>query len=403
MIHILVNGLAASAGGGLTYLRNVVPQLAARDDVRTTVVVSPTVREELGHLTRVSILAPDVSAAAGRRFRQEQRLLPHLIRSAGADVLISAGNFALRESPVPQVLLSRNALYTSPDFYRDLRARHDYKLWLDTRIKAAMAKRSIYWADRTVAPSAAFAEELRSWTGREITSIHHGFDAKSFFSNTEPLPTAIQGKLEAASDDLKLLFVSHYNYYRNFETLLSAMPVLIEGLRGKVKLMLTCSLQSEANPGSYNAEKAAALLRTLKIRDHVVELGSVPYGSLHHLYRACDVYVTPAYAESFAHPLVEAMSAGLPVVASDIAVHREICGDAAIFFDRFSASALADNVVGLAGSVERQRELTAAGNRRIGDFSWTRHVSQLVEVALELQSAVVSKSLRGVKAGLDTL
>jgi hypothetical protein len=53
--------------------------------------------------------------------------------------------------------------------------------------------------------------------------------------------------------------------------------------------------------------------------------------------------VTPAYAESFAHPLIESMSSGLPVVASDLPVHREICGDAAIYFPRFSPDALAES------------------------------------------------------------
>jgi len=45
----------------------------------------------------------------------------------------------------------------------------------------------------------------------------------------------------------------------------------------------------------------------------------------------------PAYAETFAHPLVEAMASGLPVIASDLAVHREICGGGrGCIFPRFA-------------------------------------------------------------------
>jgi len=384
MIHVFLNGLAASAGGGLTYLRNVVPHLSLRDDVRTTVAVSPRIRQEFGELPGVSFLATEIAGGAGRRFWQEQRLLPRLIQQSGADVLISAGNFALRKSPVPQILLSRNSLYTSADFFRDLRSRRNYKLWLDTRIKATLAKRSIRWADRTVAPSAAFADELRRWTGRNIVSIHHGFDHEAFFRDATPFSDEIQRKFDGTSGDLKLLFVSHYNYYRNFETLFRAMPLLRDRLNGKVKLVLTCSLRSEANPGSYQAEEAAALVQELGISDNVVELGSVPYSSLHHVYRACDIYVTSAYAESFAHPLVEAMSSGLPVIASDLSVHREICGSAALFFNRFSASALAETVLQLAGSAEKQRELSGAGTRRAGEFSWKAHVAAIVELSRSL-------------------
>jgi hypothetical protein len=39
-----------------------------------------------------------------------------------------------------------------------------------------------------------------------------------------------------------------------------------------------------------------------------------------------------AYTESFAHPLVEEMANGLPVVAAEIAIHREICQEAAVYF-----------------------------------------------------------------------
>jgi len=381
MMHFFLNGLAASAGGGLTYLRNVVPRLCARSDVQATVVLSPELRREFGKLRNVNFLEVDSQAGTARRFWQEQTVLPQLIRQSRADVLISAGNFALRKSPVPQILLSRNALYTSQDFFRDLRARRDYRTWVDTRIKAIFAKRSILWADVTVAPSAAFAQELSRWTGRDVVSIHHGFDQARFFYDATPLPADVQNKLDAAAGSLRLLFVSHYNYYRNFETLLRAIAFLKAPLGDqKVKLFLTCNLRSDDNPGTYNAEPASNLVRRLGLTDNVVELGAIPYGLLHQVYCACDIYVSPAYAESFAHPLVEAMASGLPVVASDLAVHHEICGAAALYFDRFSAEELGTRIIQIAGCPKLRAELTQAGGRRSLEFSWAKHVIELLTV-----------------------
>ena len=123
MIHLFINALSASAGGGLTYIRNVVPQLADRVDVRTTVLVGGTLRNEIAASDRVSVLTESFSSSARARFWREQRLLPSLIRRSGAQVLLCPGNFALFRSPVPQILLSRNALYTSADFLRDVRQR----------------------------------------------------------------------------------------------------------------------------------------------------------------------------------------------------------------------------------------------------------------------------------------
>jgi glycosyltransferase involved in cell wall biosynthesis len=143
------------------------------------------------------------------------------------------------------------------------------------------------------------------------------------------------------------------------------------------------------NPGTYRAESAASLADRQRGPDHendndIVELGAVPYRSLHLLYRACHIYVTPAYAESFAHPLIEAMSSGLPVVASDLAVHREICGGAAIYFPRFSPEALAEQILQLYRSAELWEDLSQNGLRRARDFSWSEHVERLVSLAREL-------------------
>jgi glycosyltransferase involved in cell wall biosynthesis len=385
MMHLFLNGLAASAGGGLTYLLNVVPHLSARTGVRTTAAASASVKRELGDLPNVDWAELETDHGAALRFCQEQVLLPGLIRRSGADVVISAGNFALWKSPVPQILLSGNSLYTSSDFYHDLRSRADYQVWLDTRIKGVFARRSVHWADRTVAPSRAFAAELQQWTGVPVLSIHHGFNYQSFCQDGTALPAETQQNLDSAEGALRLLFVSHYNYYRNFETLLRAIPLLQNRMgKRRVVLFLTCQLRSGKNPGSYRAEPAAALVRRLGIAEQVVELGAIPYHLLHHVYRRCDIYVTPAYAETFAHPLVEAMASGAPVVAADLPVHREVCGDAAVYFQRFSPQELAEQVLRLEASPDLRKTLAERGRIRSRDFSWEKHVDEILRLAARL-------------------
>ena len=388
MIHLLVNALAASAGGGLTYVRNVLPRLLIRDDLHTTVLLGGTLRSEIEELARVTILRADCPAGSGGRFWYEQRNLPGLIRRSGANVLLSTGNLALYRSPVPQIVLSRNALYTSPDFRRDLRDRGDYRLWLDTEVKTALARWSVRMADCTVAPSAAFASDLRQWTGEDVVSIHHGFDHEAFFRDQAPLPQDVQERFAATEGSLRLLFVSHYNYYRNFETLIRAIAILKKKLAPRiVRLILTCKLNSKGNPGHYNAYAAADLVQQLRLGGEVVELGAVPYRLLHHLYRACNFYVTPAYAETFAHPLVESMAGGLPVIASDLAVHREICGEAALYFPRFSPEILAEMVIQASQSAQKTTSMREMGMLRSRDFSWEKHVQELLRLVRRLAEA----------------
>jgi glycosyltransferase involved in cell wall biosynthesis len=388
MMHLFLNCLAASSASGLTYVRNIVPQLAARPDLRATLTLAPHLRPALGNPSNVSFVEMRIPGGPAGRFCWEQSLLPDMIRKSGAHVLISAGNLALRRSPVPQILLSGNSLYTSLDFYDDLRARRAHRISLDTRARAFFARRSVRWADCTVAPSMAFASTLRKWAGGKVVSIYHGFDPEIFFKDQSPLPSAIQSKMDSRKNALRLIFVSHYNYYRNFETLLRAIPHIRQRLhRRNVKLFLTCKLSAEEDSGAYRATTAATLIQQLGISNEVVELGAIPYHRLHHIIRTCDIYVTPAYAETFAHPLVEAMACGLPVVASDLPVHREICGNAAVYFPRFSPQELAERVVQVGQSSELRRRLVESGLKRSREFSWRDHVDQIVSLAHSLKGS----------------
>lgn len=382
-MHLFINGLAASAGGGTTYLRNLIPQIARRSDVRATVLVPPDLRDELPILANVAY-QPAAGASGIRRALREGTLVRALVAQHKPDVLLSTGNFAIRKSPVPQILLSRNALYTSDEFKRDLRSRGEYALLLDTLIKGVLAKKSIGWADCTIAPSDAFAQDLHKWTGRNIVAVHHGFDRELFLGGSGGLPATARDALARSQDTVRLLFVSHYNYYRNFETVFKAVAILRRLMKQKrVTLLLTCKLDG-AKDGAYRTDRAAATIRELAISENVVELGPIPYQSLHELYRACDIYVTAAYAETFAHPLVEAMACGIPIVASDLGVHKEICGDAALYFPRFASDELAACVMKIIEFPDMKARLGANGVERSEAFSWERHLNELLGIAAQL-------------------
>jgi glycosyltransferase involved in cell wall biosynthesis len=249
-------------------------------------------------------------------------------------------------------------------------------------VKGVLARKSIQRAQVTVAPSEAFARELRAWSGHQVVALHHGFDRDFFLRDSMALPLSISQKLKKTEGSVRLLFVSHYNYYRNFETLMRAVALLKQRWQSKkIQLVLTCELAPAKNPGSYRTTMASALLRELDIEREVVQLGSIPYPLLHHIYRSCDIYVTPAYTETFAHPIVEAMSSGLPVVASDLEVHREISGGAALFFEKFSPEDLADKIMQLLEFSALQSDLREKGLQQSTRFSWKDHVERLLEMA----------------------
>ncbi|MGB0005668.1 MAG: hypothetical protein WBP97_01185, partial [Candidatus Sulfotelmatobacter sp.] len=70
-----------------------------------------------------------------------------------------------------------------------------------------------------------------------------------------------------------------------------------------------------------------------------------------------------------------------PVIASDLAVHREICGDAAQYFPRFEPGILAQRIMQLCESPEQRAKMREMGILRSRDFSWDKHVEQLISLA----------------------
>lgn len=123
------------------------------------------------------------------------------------------------------------------------------------------------------------------------------------------------------------------------------------------------------------AGKLRGLARRVGIGDRVHFAGwrdDVP-----RILRASDLFVLPSRWEGMPNALLEAMAAGLPVVATDVEGVRELLGPAAS--EQVVAPAdwlgLSNRIVELAGDRERASRLGRANQSRAGEFSWTAMVA----------------------------
>jgi alpha-1,3-rhamnosyl/mannosyltransferase len=102
----------------------------------------------------------------------------------------------------------------------------------------------------------------------------------------------------------------------------------------------------------------------------LINLGYVSDGVLAALYRHAIVVCCPSLYEGFGFPVLEAMGAGTPVLASDIPVHRELGSDAAAYLPADDPAAWAEAVAALAADDSRRRDMAARGRTRAAAFSW---------------------------------
>ncbi|MBO0719696.1 MAG: glycosyltransferase family 4 protein [Blastocatellia bacterium] len=391
MVRVLLNALAATAGGGVTYLKNVLPRLSVlKNNNRFFVLVPPDRQSDYARLAGPDVSIETIHHGAGLfgRFFWEQTGLRSYIKSRKIDALVSLGNFALFASPVPQILFNRNDLYFSRFFADDLKVRGLYSALIRHRLKSLLARASVKEADLNLAPTKAFVDRISGGKARggakssRFRVLPFGFDWAGFTAGGEPLPREQVGKIDLSENCYRILYVSHYNYFRNFETLIRALPIIREKIReqeGKeIQLILTTDIRRGAVYGGYDSTQTASLIARLDLNGSIAMLGSVPYERLHRLYRLCDLCVCPSYAESFSHPLVEAMAMGVPVAAANLDVHREVCGEAAAYFDVFNEMQLAMRCVEVLTNRRLQEELRMKGAERIRHFSWDEHIQGLL-------------------------
>ena len=119
---------------------------------------------------------------------------------------------------------------------------------------------------------------------------------------------------------------------KNFHLLINAWAELRGHLGDVPDLVLI------ANPGWRFAEAAAAINRWRG--RGLFHLWKVPMDELRGLYSAARAVVCPSITEGFNLSGAEAMRCKTPVIASDIAVHRFVYGDAALYFDPAEPSSL---------------------------------------------------------------
>jgi glycosyltransferase involved in cell wall biosynthesis len=111
-------------------------------------------------------------------------------------------------------------------------------------------------------------------------------------------------------------------------------------------------------------------------RDRIHVLGYVSDEARQVLLRECTTFAYVSVYEGYGLPIVEAMAAGVPVVASDVSSMPQAAGGAGVLVDPLDIRMIAR---GIEESIERRDELVAAGHARAAKLSWTRTAAETLD------------------------
>lgn len=136
-------------------------------------------------------------------------------------------------------------------------------------------------------------------------------------------------------------------------------------------------IAGKPSSGIPQVEKA---IDEMRLGNRVTICGYVDLDTLLCLYRGAVSAVFPSWEEGFGFPPLEAAACGIPVLASDIPVHREVMGDSALYFQPDSIEDLTRTLMNYLSAHDCSPILNEAGIRTAARYSWRTAAGRHLDV-----------------------
>lgn len=355
--HVVQLCEALSAEGHEAVL--VGPHEARRDEIPASVVPL-----EIG---RPISPAADLQAA-GTFARLVRRLSPDLVHAHGskAGVIARAARVAYLRTPV----VFTPHLYAFDNYFAHSAQRRVYRLIERALAPAASRVIGVCESERRLAAEIGPAGRTRT--------VHNGVEAVSLDS-VHPTVAALAGQGPV------ICTVAEFRESKGVVTLIEAMSRVVAELPA-ARLVV-------AGEGEERA-RIEARISELGLEGVITLLGATKGADA--VLAGASLFVNPAYAEAFPYTVIEAMSAGLPVVATDVGGTREALEEGGgVLVPPDAPEPLAKAIIDVLSDPERARAMgrTAADTHR-ARFTTERMIEGTLDVYAELVPAFSGHSSR---------
>lgn len=284
---------------------------------------------------------------------RERFAVPRLLERLKPDLYYSPTYFAPARACCPVVFSIYDLIYISAPGSGDLRHRLYFRWFVRRAAKAAA---------RVITDSRYVSGELQMRMGippEKIATVYLGVD-EAF----------AQGKGPPDTDEPYILNVSNAFPHKNTACLLEAYGILLEKGCDGYRLVVV---------GNQSRE-VVEIARSERLKRHVELAGNVDDNGLVRLMRGASLFVLPSRYEGFGLPVLEAMKAGVPVVAGDNTAMAEVFDGAACLADVNDPETVAQAMLLLLGDEKERRRLAERGARHAENFSWRKMTEEILAI-----------------------
>jgi len=172
------------------------------------------------------------------------------------------------------------------------------------------------------------------------------------------------------------IMVGSFEPRKNHETAIRAFSRIYDKSK-QLKLLLV------GKPNDYH-NKLVDLVKELKLEDQIYFPGFIPDKEVATLYSVATAQLFPSSAEGFGLPLVEAMSAGCPVIASDLKVFHEIGGTAVSYIGTGDNEKMSEEMLRMIEDPVYRSEFVLEGLSQSMKYSWEHAAEKTVRVYMKV-------------------
>jgi glycosyltransferase involved in cell wall biosynthesis len=191
-------------------------------------------------------------------------------------------------------------------------------------------------------------------------------------AGSDAIASSISRTRADAGDSPYVLFVGSTHERKNLRALLRAYAGLPEDLKSSYKLVV-------AGADAWGGD-IRETIRQCGLAGHVRQTGYVGRAELSALYRGASAFIMPSLLEGFGLPILEAMSAGVPVLTSDCTALSETAGEAALKVDPQSEAQIRAGLIRILTDETLRRTLISRGRARVEEFSWRKAARETLAV-----------------------
>lgn len=160
-----------------------------------------------------------------------------------------------------------------------------------------------------------------------------------------------------------ILYIGGFSPRKNIVGLIEAFCKFKSQYKKDIKLII-------AGKQGISYSTYLSRVRELHIEDSVVFPGFISIEHLPYLYNAAELFVYPSFYEGFGLPPVEAMSCGVPVIASNVTSIPEVTQDSALLIDPYDTDALSDAMIRVLNDENLKFKLMMKGIVRTAELNW---------------------------------